>query len=46
MIADAGTLVVVTAVVAAAGIAVGILLIGPRLTRWADRDEEPGDRDD
>jgi len=34
-----------TAVVGAVGVAVGILLIGPRLTRWMDRDEEPGDGD-
>jgi hypothetical protein len=30
-------------VVGAAGIAIGILLIGPRLNRWADRHDEEAD---
>lgn len=29
-----------------AGAAVGMLVIAPRLSRWADRDEERGDGDD
>jgi hypothetical protein len=33
-------------VVGAAGIALGILVLAPRLTRVSDRDEEPGDRTD
>ena len=38
-------LLAVAGLVAGAGLAVGILLIAPRLDRWADRDEEQGDRD-
>jgi hypothetical protein len=34
------------ALLGAAGIAVGMLVIAPRLTRLADRTEEPGDRTD
>jgi hypothetical protein len=30
-------------VIAAAGVAIGILLIGPRLDRWAQRDDEEAD---
>jgi hypothetical protein len=40
--------VVLTAVLGAAGVAVGILLIGPAITRRMDREDEaqePGDRD-
>jgi hypothetical protein len=44
--ADVVTLLIVALVVGVAGAAVGILLIGPRLTRWMDRDEESGDVDD
>jgi hypothetical protein len=29
--------------VAVAGIAIGILLIGPRLNRWVERDDEEAD---
>lgn len=36
-------LLLLTAIVGAAGVAVGMLLIGPRLTRWMDRDEDTGD---
>jgi hypothetical protein len=34
-------------VIGAAGVAIGILLIGPRLNRWAERydDEADGERD-
>lgn len=38
--------VIVASVVGVIGVAIGILVIGPRLTRWAERDEEPGDGDD
>ena len=34
------------ALLGAAGIAVGMLVIAPRLSRIADRTEEPGDRSD
>ena len=30
-------------VIGAAGVAIGILLIGPRLNRWAARDDEEAD---
>jgi hypothetical protein len=30
-------------VIGAAGVAIGILLIGPRLNRWAERDDEEAD---
>jgi hypothetical protein len=30
-------------IIAAAGVAIGILLIGPRLDRWAARDDEEAD---
>lgn len=30
-------------VIGAAGVAIGILLIGPRLDRWAERDHEEAD---
>jgi hypothetical protein len=30
-------------VVGAGGIAIGILLIGPRLNRWAERDDDEAD---
>jgi hypothetical protein len=47
---DLGALVVflgLVAVVATAGVAFGILVLAPRLTRHADRtDEESGGRDD
>lgn len=33
-------------VVGGAGIALGMLVVAPRLTRQSDRDEEPGDRAD
>lgn len=33
-------------VVGAAGVAIGILLIGPRLDRWAQRNEEADDKRD
>jgi len=33
-------------VVGAAGVAIGILLIGPRLDRWAERHEEADDKRD
>jgi hypothetical protein len=29
--------------VGAAGVAIGILLIGPRLNRWAERDDDEAD---
>jgi hypothetical protein len=29
--------------VGVAGVAIGILLIGPRLNRWVDRDDEEAD---
>jgi hypothetical protein len=44
-VGDLLVLLVVTAVVGVGGVAVGILLIAPRLTRWADRDEEADDGD-
>jgi hypothetical protein len=43
---DLAWLLVVALVVGAVGVVVGILVIGPRLTRWMDRDEEAGDGDD
>jgi hypothetical protein len=36
----------VTAVVGVLGVAVGMLLIAPRLSRWVERDEDAGDGDD
>ncbi len=30
-------------VIGAAGVAIGILLIGPRLNRWAERQDEEAD---
>jgi hypothetical protein len=30
-------------VIGAAGVAIGILLIGPRLDRWAERNDEEAD---
>jgi len=45
---ELGLLVLVIALAAGAlvvGIRLGMLTV-PRLVRWADTDEEPGDRDD
>lgn len=36
--------VALVVVVGAVGIALGMLVLAPRLTRLSDRDEEPGDR--
>ena len=33
-------------VVGAVGVAIGILLIGPRLNRWVERDDEADGRSD
>jgi hypothetical protein len=47
MMIDVGPMLVsfllVAVVVGVLGVAVGILLIAPRMTRWVDRDEEPRD---
>jgi hypothetical protein len=44
--ADLAGLLAVALLVGAVGVAVGMLVVGPRLTRWMDRDEEAGDGDD
>jgi hypothetical protein len=36
-------LALVALAVAAVGVAVGILVVAPRITAWMDRDEEPRD---
>jgi hypothetical protein len=36
----------IVAIVAVVGAAIGILLIAPRLTRFAERDEDPSDGHD
>jgi hypothetical protein len=41
---DLAWLVIIAGTAAVVGIGVGILLIAPRLTRWAER-EDDGDRD-
>lgn len=38
--------VAVTALIGAAGVAIGMLLIAPRLARWTERDDDSADRDD
>jgi hypothetical protein len=42
-VGDLLVFVALTFVVGAAGVALGMLVLAPRLTRLADRDEEPGD---
>jgi hypothetical protein len=42
-IGDLLVFVAIALVVGAVGIALGILVLAPRLIRLADRDEEPGD---
>jgi hypothetical protein len=47
MIGDLALVVIIAALAGAAGIALGIVVLAPRLTRLLDRsDEEPGERDD
>jgi hypothetical protein len=45
-IGDLLVFVAVVFLVAAAGLALGMLVLAPRLTRLADRHEEPGDTAD
>jgi len=45
MIGELLVFLVLVAVVAAGGVAVGMLVIAPRLDRWAERDAEPTEED-
>lgn len=41
-----GFVIVLAVLAAVVGMAVGILALSPRLTRWMDRDEDAGDGTD
>jgi hypothetical protein len=47
MIGDALVVLAIGAIAGAIGLALGIVVLTPRLVRWLDRsDEEPRERDD